>query len=375
MIPIFSLFLPLLTLEVGGNLLEVGIVGGVSYAIYSFMPFVLGKYSDRIRSKRIFVIASFALLTLVSFVYIIVSDPITLIAARLVEGVGWALMWPSIQASLARNSSGETRRILSIYNSVWSGAAAISPVVGGVLATVGSIRSVFYFTTALFALGLVMNVFFFLASDGRDSRNSSVIFSAPDKRTHRPKDMSFYFLAVAIGALSTATLLTFFPPFAKVSGISVLAIGVITTAYGFTRFVFYTLTTRANFRMKVLEERHRIRNTVISLGIIAGSSLFLMLGDSTGSSSFLLFALIGVAYSASNTIGQAAIIGDSHLSNIGAAAGTFESAIGIGAFLGPIIAGIATSNTHISPFELPLFGFVLVVIPYFIAVRRRRKAV
>jgi MFS family permease len=66
-IPVFSLFLPLLALQLGANVLEIGLVGGAGNIVYSFMPFVMGRFANTSGARRFFIVSSLALLSVVSF--------------------------------------------------------------------------------------------------------------------------------------------------------------------------------------------------------------------------------------------------------------------------------------------------------------------
>jgi len=52
-LPIFYIFIPIFAVKLGANALELGLVGGVSYGVYSFMPFVMGHFSDRAGGKKV----------------------------------------------------------------------------------------------------------------------------------------------------------------------------------------------------------------------------------------------------------------------------------------------------------------------------------
>src|SRR5579862_5778248 len=125
-IPVYALFVPLLASRLGASLFEIGLVGGASNAVYSFMPFIMGHFSDRRGSRRIFIISSFAVLTAVSISYVLISNPVSLIIARVFEGVGWAMLWPAMDAAISRDfASIDARKAFSLYNVSWSCAASV----------------------------------------------------------------------------------------------------------------------------------------------------------------------------------------------------------------------------------------------------------
>ena len=127
-LPLYSVFLPLLAYALKASAFEVGLVGGAANAVYCFMPLVTGNFADRGSARRFFVTASYVLLTLISISYIYVQNPVTLIVTRLFEGVGWAMLWPAIEAAI-RDSTSDARRALSIFKFRWSGSAAAGPLI------------------------------------------------------------------------------------------------------------------------------------------------------------------------------------------------------------------------------------------------------
>ena len=103
--PVFYIFLPLFAVTLGANTLELGLVGGTSYAVYSFMPFVMGHISDRRGSRKFFIITSLVILCVVSLLYAASNDPVSLIVVRVFEGVGWAMLWPAMEAAIVEDSA------------------------------------------------------------------------------------------------------------------------------------------------------------------------------------------------------------------------------------------------------------------------------
>ena len=101
--PIFALYLPLFAYELGANVFELGLVGGVSYASYSFMPYVIGRYSDQVKRRKDFMTISLAMLAACSFIYAFVTSPVQLIALRVLEGVAWAILWPVIDVEVSED--------------------------------------------------------------------------------------------------------------------------------------------------------------------------------------------------------------------------------------------------------------------------------
>ena len=116
--PIFALYLPLFAFQLGADALEIGLVGGVAWISYSFAPYVIGRYSDRVLRRKWFIALSLAMLSACSFLYVLVESPLQLIALRLLEGIAWSILWPIIDVSISEDVSRESNKALSIYNTV-----------------------------------------------------------------------------------------------------------------------------------------------------------------------------------------------------------------------------------------------------------------
>ena len=99
----------------------------MAWVSYSFLPYLIGKYSDRVRRRKTLLMVSLAMLTACSFVYAFVESPLQLIALRLLEGVAWSILWPIMDVSISEDASMESNKALSIYNTVWSTAGAVGP--------------------------------------------------------------------------------------------------------------------------------------------------------------------------------------------------------------------------------------------------------
>lgn len=372
--PIFLTFLPLLAYELGADSFEVGMVGGATYAIYSFMPFVLGSVSDRYSTKSFFLIASFGLLSVVSFLYFVASSPILIILTRLVEGLSWAMLWPTIDSLVASSDTLEPNRAFSLYNITWSSAASLGPLIGGLLVFYGSYKFTFIVTTALLVGTLIICSSSFLR-ERKKPRNIGKITSprAEEKETTNEVispfkvsrlDFGLYLLATSIMAMSSTIILTFFPSYAHSLGISVILIGTMVFIFGTSRFVFYILTRIELIRSFITGNRRK-QNIVFSMALIFLSSSAFLLNKGNLVVYALAFATAGVVFSIVTTIAQIGIIAEATSAKKGAAAGSYESAFGIGACLGPILAGLLSTTSLLAAFYVPVL-FSLVAIGVFI---------
>jgi len=380
-LPVYALFVPLFASRLGASLFEIGLVGGASNAVYSFMPFVMGHFSDRRGSRRIFIISSFAVLSVVSISYVLISNPVSLIIARVFEGVGWAMLWPAMDAAISKDvASMDARKAFSLYNVAWSSAASIGPLMGSALIFLTSIRDAFILTVFIMVLTLAVNVYPSLFHRGESQNNtkfSQVSISETneleiDPQINKKLDMKFYMVTSALAAASSGVLFTFFAPYARSMGISILLVGVITFVFGFGRFLFYVLTVNQRVRYSLLRSDRRSRNMFLALAMTSVSSLLIFVRDPSGLAYLVAYAIVGIGISIVYAIAQTGLIAESSPGKFGRNAGLFESSIGVGACLGPIIGGSISATSLAVPFLVPPIGFVIFLFAFPLLTRKAR---
>ncbi|HVB11854.1 MAG TPA: MFS transporter [Nitrososphaerales archaeon] len=372
-LPIYSIFLPLLAYTLRANVFEIGLVGGAANAVYCFMPFFMGRFSDRRSVRKFFVASSFVVLSVVSVSYIFVLNPITLIVARVFEGIGWAMLWPAVEA-VVRDSGSDAKKALSVFNLTWSGAAAIGPLVGSALIFLTTIRDMFIVTSAIMIATLVLNLVSLLM------KREDPVMIAP---TPQPIEMvllrdpknrfgtAFFLSSMTLAAISTGVLYTFLPAYAKSIDISVLLVGVATFMFGFARFLAYVLTVREKFRSILLARENRAKNVVISLVVLSLSSLLVLIHNTSGIIYVVAYGIAGASYSVVYAVSQTVMIAEAHPEKVGRSAGMFESSIGVGQSLGPIVGGAISNGSLSTPFIFPSVSLVvfLLALP---AITRKR---
>ena len=385
-LPIFSLFVPLLALRLGASVFEIGLVGGASNAVYSFMPFITGRFSDRKQLGKLFIISSFVLLTVVSISYILIAQPVYLIVARVFEGIGWAMLWPALTAEIGKNlEPAEAKRVFSIYNITWSGAAALGPLLGSALIFFTSIQYAFLGTVFILLVSASVNIYPILvkgraAIEGKYPASSKLVHPKTIQAAGQhqlasgnpPLGLAFYMTSCTLSAVASGVLFTFFAPYARFIGLSILAVGGITFVFGLGRFLTYVLTVNESVRHVLLRNDRRVTNMIIALSFTTATSLVMLLRDPSGISYFIAYALSGAGMSIVYGISQAGMIAEAPKANYGRNAGMFESSIGLGASTGPILAGAISGNSIFLPFIVPFLGLILYLVLLPLITRRAR---
>jgi MFS family permease len=363
-LPLYSVFLPLLAITLKASVLEIGVVGGAANAVYCFMPFVIGRLSDRQSARRFFVTTSFAILSIVSVSYIVIQNPIALIVARVFEGIGWAMLWPAIESAI-RDSTSDAKKALSMFNFTWSGAAAAGPLLGASLIFFSTIREAFVITSAIMIATLVLNMIPLITKKReltfeKNTQQIEPTTFVPQRSKLRAR---FYLSATVLAAVSSGVLYTFAS--SKSANISILIIGVATFMFGFARFFVYILTVNEHFRSLLLDARNRGTKIVISLVVLSLSSLLLLINNASGIIYVIVYGIAGASYSIVYAVSQAAMIAEAHPERVGRGAGMFESSIGAGQFLGPIAGGVVGTflgNSLSAPFIVPSLSLAVFLL-------------
>ena len=375
-LPIYSLFIPLLASESGATAAEVGIVGGASYVTYSFVPFLAGRYSDKIKVRHGFMLAALGVLSLMSLLYVFAANPLQLIATRIGEGAGWAMLWPTVQAAIAEDTQREPSKSLSIYNTIWSGASAVGPLLGvGLIFFTQSIRTIFMLSVALLLAVIVVNL---LLVKRRPNPTS--------KQTNRgteplhgnyladgggaPYRIWFYMLALAFVMAVRGVLFTFALPLAQSTGVPVLLIGSVAVFFGASRFATYVLTMRDEIRGWLMATRNIKRNVITGVIIASFGGVLPVIPDKSGATFLASFIIVGVGASMVTAISQTEML-RKDASRRGEMAGLQESSIGAGVALGPIVSGLASGGSLFVPFFFPISGIVVVLPTLLLGTRRR----
>lgn len=401
---VFYTFLPLLAYQLGATIFEIGLVGGTSYAVYSFMPFVLGRFSNKLFVRSLFIVSSFALLALVSLVYSTTNSPVVIVLARVVEGVSWTLVWPALQAGFALDTIMSPKKALNYYNITWSAGATLGPLIGAELVSLYSFRITFVLMTIILILTAAVNAisFFFPASpkkvssaDGVSQISTMNSISMEEEQqqdamkkidespaaTERLQEKSilvntaFYLAAIVALTMATTIILTFFPPYASSIGISVLFIGAMPFAFAIARFVVYYLNSHERVASLLFSSsRKRNLKLLSGLGFLALASAAFLLGRGNIVVYLIAAASAGALYAVIAGMTQIALIAEAPPAKAGTASGTYETAVGIGSTAGPIVAGLVSGGSLLRAFYVPVVGVLGVVIIFVIALSTEKSA-
>jgi MFS family permease len=348
-----SIYIPYRAYELGASNVTVGIIGGASSIVYVVMPFVMGRLSDRIGQKRMLAAGSVTV-GLLSVSYFLITNPSLFIPLRVLEGFGWSMVWPPLE-SLVSISSEDPYRSLANFNIAWGTGAAVAPVLGG--AIVFLTKSIKYTLALSFIVAFICAMFVVLtpSTHGQHLELQTKRYSQPNygKTTLLP----LYFSAMY--GVTTQVITTFFPRYATTLSLGVLEWGSVISFFLFGRLFAFILSERV---------RRKIGSGNVFWIFSAFSPVFPILAMLLGRlflldllTSLMTGACIGYVYSA--TINRM-VVGP--VEYRGRAAGMFESSIGLGTFLGPVLAGyiavMGVGLTLLLPAVMMVFAVVIGIV-------------
>jgi len=170
------------------------------------------------------------------------------IAAGTVAGAAMSLFWPFLMSWVSEDLEGRTlNRRLGTYNGMWSAAAMIGPLLGGVLVEAGTPLPV------VFAVGGFIICFLFLSIATDGSVQTSLFGDAGSRPVNcedRAALMRFRWMARIVLFSSWACLGVTRSQFALLftsMGFSETCFGIIVTVFGFCNFAMLTAAGKCIF--------------------------------------------------------------------------------------------------------------------------------
>lgn len=332
----------------GASPFILGLIGAAGGATYSLMPIVFGALSDRFK-KRTFIFSSMIFYGVSCMLYILIENPDILTLVKALESASLASFWPSIEALIADTEEGPLEETLKKFNVSWSTAMMVGPFIGGILISGLGVRTPFFFSLTISLLISLMSILFVREAKVKSEVTRITKDSASEKESlGEQTSFSAIFSSIILFSSIAGIIFSLFPAFATNLGIPAYEIGVIMLVFGMVRNITFLREGKIKSKVGV--------SGMFILGSFALAVASMLMANSYTS---LMFALCFLAFGFGNGASYAASI-FSILSrwkaSRGYAAGIFESLIGVGYFIGPLIGGVVSELAIEAPY---LFSFVL----------------
>jgi len=344
----------------GASPFVVGLIGAAGGAIYSFMPFVYGKLSDRFNRKA-FIFGSLISYGFSSLLYSLIEEPLLLVFIKILEWLSFAAFWPAAEALIADSSDLRLEEALKRFNISWGTAMVIGPLLGGALITAWSIKAPFHFALVVsWLFGLLSLVVVTEPSRRLGGKTDEAEKSGDDVDDHG--SIVTALTSIFLFSSVVGIILSLFPSYAVDLKIPPFEIGLITLIFGASQVVTFHQVNRIGGKLK-MRRMFLLGTTALAIGSLTAFyanniPLFVFC--------FIVFGFgAGTSYAASISF-----ILRRWNSSRGYAAGVFESLIGLGYFAGPLIGGIVSEYAPNTPF---MYCFLLSLAVFLIQLAVGRK--
>jgi MFS transporter, DHA1 family, multidrug resistance protein len=313
--------------DLGAGGVGIGVVVGAIYATRILLGPWIGRLGDRYGYRELLLFGN-ALYILIAIAYYAADSVVTLTAARMLHGVGSAIVLPMVMTVLGRHAAGKSGAAMARFNlAQWMGYA-IGPLAGGVLAAQFQPSAVFF---ALIPAGAISTMLVF----GVDRR-----YTAPDETTSGgerkkpPRDPRAQLLLAYnfVVAPSNLIIMSFFPLLADARGYSPVITGALLAIGAFVTAAAQPVWGRIADNMSV--------RPLLALGgggALAGLGLLGLLDPVWVAAIAMLIAGLAIAGLVAGTATSAVELGRSR--GMGAYVSLFHSAGSFGQALMPLLYG------------------------------------
>jgi len=316
MTPLVPLFA---TLKFLANELELGIIGTLVALPYVFAPFIFGRMSDRI-GRRPLILSGILLYLLTSFLYVVSTSLEQIAILRILEGISFSMVWPSTEAFVGDISRCVSRnRAVGLYSVSWSSGYMLGSMIMGLMVYFIDLTYLFFLVGFMMVAGV--GAFFSLKISNSDPEEIS------SARPSRSLILVVSYVMLIWG-FSILSFFSLFPSYATKNGISPSMIGYLIGTVGMVRtLVFFFFSRAISF----------VGSATMPVGMaLLSLSMFISWASPSEiglfASASILGLSLGLLYSHSLVLMLS-------LPSRGLYAGIFESSIGLGELLGPIIMG------------------------------------
>ena len=304
---------------------------------------VMGRLSDRLDSRKPFVLAGFAGFAVLAVACAEIDTFEQLLIIRAAQGIMVGVMVPAILAMLAQVSTKDSRgRSIGIYSTIRGIGPAAGPAAGGIIAGMWGYGAGFY---ACAVLGLVSLLLVNrIVKETHETRARGVRDGGTDRTSNG--EIKLFVYATFTTMLAIMIVATLLPVYELHLDASVGGLGVSLSAYFSARLFFQT-------PIGILSDRIGKRN-MVAAGLC--TTALLLLGMAHVTSVLQLFALMFVAGITSAAVNVPALASGADLASpgmIGQQMSLFPMASAIGMVVGPLLGGIfATQFGFASPFYI-----------------------
>src|SRR3989338_4331552 len=322
--------------SLGANGFLIGLIfGSFTLSRALFTPFI-GRWSDK-KGRKVLLVIGLAGYTILSFFYAHASTATSLITIRFFHGLASAMVLPIAMAYIGdiapKNQEG---KYLGIFTIAFFMGMAFGPIIGGSVNDFWSMNSAFYTMGAISFFSLLLLIFMLPEINAHTK-----VIPYSMKSIMKDKTMQAMIIFRLLNAYGIAALMGFLPLLAERLDISVFQIGLMVSA----NLIISSLLQR--YFGIIADRRNKIVMTVI--GTLFMVLALVLMPIAAGFYTLLALNLVmGLGSAISIPAGSAITAKLGRKMGMGSVMGVFNTAFGIGAGIGPIIAGLIMVATNLT---------------------------
>jgi len=335
----FMYFVPVFAQSFGASFLDLGMIGSANAFAYALSPMLIGLLSDK--CNRAYMLASALILNILMTVILGLSGSVRdILILWTLGGVAYGTFWPTadvLATELA--ASSDLVREMGSYCIAWGVGLLTGPFVGGYVVQMFGFTWLFMISSLVLSGALGMSVLLFAPTYERKTARSTLIITTKPRSARKaiPLYMILVFYSVVMGVIDTML-----PGYANSEGLMPTMIGVVFTSFGIARVVMFAIFAMSEEYSQVMVRRAlSIGSATLTLGVLAipvfpnfvGLLLVaVLLGGSAGVVYPLTYSLVSVFFPEKK---------------MGSAMGSYETVLGVGFAIGPLIAGLVAAIVSI----------------------------
>ncbi|MBN1800884.1 MAG: MFS transporter [Candidatus Lokiarchaeota archaeon] len=343
----------------GASPLQTGLIGAAYGSTYVITAALFGRLGDKLPRKYSLMIATSCQVAISLYYLVIASNIAHLIFGQILLGCANGFFWPSIEAHISEHTSSTKKnhqKAISNFCLYWSIGFMIGPFLAGIFSEL-DVKIAFFIIFLFFIVGFSF-VALFINSKRTKIEENHILESKESlsPQSDSKKNYNTFLVRILFGmfvyAMIGRLILIYYADYAKrPDGLGLFGpiIGLLLFAYGFGRTAYFIASRIIESKFNRINLSYLgIAFSLFSLIIITNIYLLLVM---------LLFLGIfsGLIYKSALEL-----LLHSEKEAKGAKAGLFESAIGLGSSLSPLIAGLFAEISLVFPFFV--FGVICIAI-------------
>lgn len=229
-------FIPVFLEELGASYTMIGIIGSVRSTPYATLPILTGLIVSRHDLRKLYLFSS--LLSFVGFMFLAFSGSyIEIGLANFLLGISMVFYWPIAESIIAEFFPEDLRwKVYSSFSASWSTAYFIGPLLGGVIAELTNLRTLFAISGIICAIAIP---FIYLMGELRLKENIKI-----NIKERRFTHIWPLYITVFIFTIGMACYILIVPSYLSGAGWSNFMVGAVFTVFGVARTVAYILASK-----------------------------------------------------------------------------------------------------------------------------------